>query len=100
VAVRGAAEMLNDATLADARLAGLNEIADVIGKLGRTRPGRCARVQRRVPASCSRAPTHYRQRQGNFETLAGTSRQHLFSPDDQMPRGRRAHRRNGWAHRR
>jgi uncharacterized protein with ATP-grasp and redox domains len=72
VAVRGA-PVLNDATLADARLAGLNEIADVIGN-GSDAPGtvlhECSAGFRQLFES---ADAIIAKGQGNFETLAGTS---------------------------
>jgi damage-control phosphatase, subfamily I len=70
VAVRGAA-VLNDATLADARVAGLDQVAEVIDN-GSDAPGtilrECSAAFRERFES---ADTIIAKGQGNFETLAG-----------------------------
>jgi damage-control phosphatase, subfamily I len=77
LAVRGA-PVINDATLADARAAGLHEVVDIIDN-GSDAPGT-------ILEDCSRA---FRQRfaaadmiiakgQGNFETLSGEARNIFF----------------------
>ena len=77
VAVRGAA-VLNDATLADARVAGLDQVAEVIDN-GSDAPGT-------ILKECSAAflerfesaDTIVAKGQGNFETLAGGPRNIFF----------------------
>lgn len=77
VAVRGA-PVLNDATLADARFAGLDQIAEVIDN-GSDAPGTiledCSSAFRKRFES---ADTIIAKGQGNFETLAGATRDIFF----------------------
>jgi damage-control phosphatase, subfamily I len=70
IAVRGAA-ILNDATLADARIAGLDGIAEVIDN-GSGAPGTIlAECGTRFRERFERADIIIAKGQGNFETLAG-----------------------------
>lgn len=70
VAVRGA-PVLNDATLPDARLAGLDEIAELIDN-GSDAPGTILDECGAAFRQCfERADTIVAKGQGNFETLAG-----------------------------